>query len=207
MNILLFGTTGRTGRHLLQLAGESAHHFTVFVRSPHRLPSPLPANVRVFQGDASDRVHIERAMSGIDGVISCLSTDKQNLLSTFTPHLVESMNKKGIKRAVTIGTAGILQSRTEPELFRFQSTESKRKSTTAARDHLAAYEALRDSDLHWTIVCPTYLPDGEASGRIRAQADVLPENPSRITTGDTAEFAFREFFREEYTGHRVGLTE
>ncbi|PYZ98889.1 hypothetical protein CR205_10050 [Alteribacter lacisalsi] len=207
MNILLFGATGRTGSHLLRLAGETPHTYTVFVRSTHKLPSPLPANVRIVQGDARSIQDVRSAVSGKDGVISCLSTDKQNLLQAFTPILKEAMTEFGITRVVTIGTAGILQSRAEPHLFRFESSESRRKTTTAAEDHLAAFKILRASKLDWTIVCPTYLPEGTASGRIRAEAEVLPEGGSRITTGDTAAFVFREFFNSAFLYKRVGIAE
>src|SRR5699024_11520053 len=82
--------------------------------------------------------------------------------------------------------AGILNSRNEPDLYRFQSSESKRKTTTAAKDHLAAYELLEKSNLDWTVVCPTYLPDDEIIGEYRTEIDYLPKNAKKISVGDTA---------------------
>lgn len=48
------------------------------------------------------------------------------------PLIIEAMENGGIKRIITIGTAGILQSRTTPNSLRYQSSESKQKSTRAA---------------------------------------------------------------------------
>ncbi|WP_026689023.1 NAD(P)-dependent oxidoreductase [Alteribacter aurantiacus] len=207
MNILLLGATGRVGSHLLKIAENDTHTYTLFVRSPEKLPSPLPPNMGVFKGDATDRRDLQQALKGQDGIISCLSTDKNNVLSIFTPLLVEEAGKKQIQRVVTVGTAGILQSRAEPDTYRFLSSESKRKTTTAAQDHLEAYQSLAKSDLDWTIVCPTFLPDGEKTGQIRFEEDVLPENGKRVTSGDTAAFTYDVFFKNLFIQKRVGLSE
>jgi len=60
---------------------------------------------------------------------------------------------------------GILNSRTESGKLRYQSNESKRKITRAAKEHHKVYELLESADLDWTTVCPTYLPDGEHTGK------------------------------------------
>ncbi|WP_343751318.1 hypothetical protein [Lentibacillus halophilus] len=38
-------------------------------------------------------------------------------------------------------------------MYRFKANESKRKSTTAAEDHLAAFQRLDQSDLTGAIEC------------------------------------------------------
>ncbi|MFP3489601.1 NAD(P)H-binding protein, partial [Staphylococcus sp. SIMBA_130] len=90
--------------------------------------------------------------------------DKTTTLSESTPILLNVMKKQGIKRIITVGTAGILNSRTDPGVYRFESSESKRKTTRAAKEHLAVYELLNKSQVEWTIICPTYLPEGDARG-------------------------------------------
>lgn len=103
-------------------------------------------------------------------------------------------------------TAGILQARTDLNLYRFQSTESKRKTTTAAEDHLAAYKVLSNSNnLCWTVVCPTHLIDGEATEVYRTEKDILPEGGSKITVGDTAHFAWDLCKKNIYENSRVGI--
>ena len=70
--------------------------------------------------------------------------------------IIKAMENEGIQRIITIGTAGILQSRTTPTVIRYQSSESKRKLTRAAEEHHKVYDMLKQSTLDWTIVCPTY---------------------------------------------------
>ena len=90
------------------------------------------------------------------------------------------MKHYGVHRILTIGTAGILQSRTEPEKYRFQSNESKRKTTRAAEDHLKGYLHLKESDLNWTVICPTYLPDGEVTGTYRVEKIFCQQMPLKF---------------------------
>ncbi|GAA0608690.1 hypothetical protein GCM10009001_27550 [Virgibacillus siamensis] len=90
-------------------------------------------------------------------------------------------------------------------MYRFQTNESKRKSTAAAEDHLAAFQQLEKTDLTWTIACPTYLPDGEETGKYRTGKNVLPENGIKISVRDTAAFAYKEFTEQTCVHNRVGL--
>ena len=53
-------------------------------------------------------------------------------------HIIDGMKRHHVQRLITIGTAGILQSRLMPDQYRFESAESKRKSTRAAKEHRKA---------------------------------------------------------------------
>lgn len=204
MKILLLGATGRVGSHIARLALQDNHHVTALVRSPEKLQIKHE-NLNVIQGNVLNKEDLEKAMRGQDLVLSALNTDGANTLSESMPLIIEAMEKEGIKRIITIGTAGILQSRVESSVLRYQSSESKRKSTRAAEDHHKAYDLLKESALDWTIVCPTYLPDGERIGTYRAERDFLPEGGVKISVPDTAEFAYRQIESTEYIKARVGL--
>ena len=94
---------------------------------------------------------------------------------------------------------------TTPDLLRYQSSESKRKLTRAAEDHHKAYELLKQSSLQWTIVCPTYLPDGDRLGDYRVERDFLPVDGVKIHVSDTAEFTYRQINSNEFINSRVGI--
>lgn len=144
-------------------------------------------------------------MHGNDVIISALNTDGGTTLSESMPFVIETMEKEDIKRIITIGTAGILQSRISPKLLRYQTSESKQKSTRAAEEHNKVYDMLQSSNLDWTIVCPTYLPDGERMGKYRIERNFLPEVGSKISVPDTAEFAFSQIQSSDYIKMRVGI--
>lgn len=103
------------------------------------------------------------------------------------------------------GTSGILQSRINPEIYRFQSSESKRRLTFAAEEHAKVFELLDVTNLEWTIVCPTYLPDGDATGQWRTERNFLPEGGLEISMGDTALFAYQDVLDPCFLTSRVGI--
>jgi hypothetical protein len=65
--------------------------------------------------------------------------------------------------------------------MRYQLRESKRKSVRAAKEHHKVYNMLKQSPLEWTIICPTYLPNGESIGKYRVDYDFLPEGGTEIS--------------------------
>ena len=207
MKIALFGGTGRTGFHFAIMADAAGHDLKMLVRSPEKTDG-LPASAEQIYGDALDQAKMRQTLQGADVVVSALGTDKQNLLSSVTPLLLKEMNDLGITRLITVGTAGILRSRTEPHLYRFESAESKRRSTTAAKDHKAAYEYIKETSYCWTVVCPTFLPEGRSTASWRFETDYLPENGTRISTGNTADFLLHVLENHsQFCQKRIGVCE
>ncbi|MES1038602.1 MULTISPECIES: NAD(P)-dependent oxidoreductase [Peribacillus] len=204
MNILILGATGRVGGQLVTNSLHDKHHVTVLVRTPEKM-GISNAHLTIIQGNVLNKTDIVRAMHGVDVVISALNTDGTTTLSASMPLIIEAMENEGIQRIITIGTAGILQSRTAPNTLRYQSSESKRRSTRAAKEHHKVYDMLKQSTLQWTIVCPTYLPDGESVGTYRVEGDFLPEDGLEISVPDTAEFAFSQIKSSDYLKSRVGI--
>ncbi|MEH7381010.1 SDR family oxidoreductase [Bacillus sp. JJ1533] len=204
MNILILGATGRVGSHIVSLALNDRQDVTVLVRYPEKIQIDNE-NLTIIQGNVLNKDDIVRAMHGIDVVISALNTDGTTTLSESMPLIIEAMENEGIQRIITIGTAGILQSRTNPNLLRYQSSESKRKSTRAAEEHHKVYNLLKQSTLEWTIVCPTYLPDGERVGKYRIDRNFLPEGGVEISVPDTAFFTFTQIKTNDYLKSRVGI--
>ena len=72
MRVIVFGATGRTGRHVLRLALDRGHEVTAFGRSADRL-DPEPG-VSAFKGDVLDPGAVAAAVEGHDGVIVCLGS-------------------------------------------------------------------------------------------------------------------------------------
>lgn len=204
MNILVFGATGRVGSQIVTYALHDGHHVTVLVRTPEKIQINNE-HLTIVQGNVLNKDDIVRAMHGTDVVISALNTDGTKTLSESMPLIIEAMENEGIKRIITVGTAGILQSRIAPNSLRYQSSESKQKSTRAAKEHHKVYDMLKQSNLKWTIVCPTYLPNGERIGKYRINQDFLPEGGAEISVQDTAEFTFKQIKASDHIKSRVGI--
>lgn len=203
MNITIFGATGRVGNEFLQRALEDGHQVTALARTSSKLTPH--ENLRVLEGDIRNLDLINEAIQGADAVFSAIGTDKTTTLTEAIPLIIDAMQSEQVTRIITIGTAGILQSRTNPALYRFQSSESKRRLTFAAEEHAKVFEQLAKTNLKWTVVCPTYLPDGNATGEWRTERNFLPEGGVEISVGDTALFAYQELLEPKFIRSRVGL--
>lgn len=205
MKILLLGATGRVGSFLVNLLLDANIELVLLVRDESKITIQHDL-LTVLSGNTLNVQDLQKATENVNGVISALNTDGVNTLSRTMELLIPLLEKKNINRIVTIGTAGILQSRLVPSTLRYLSPESKRKSTTAAIDHERAYQFLKASQLNWTVVCPTYLPDGPIRKKYRLVENFLPLDGKSISTGDTAYFAFKEFFECKYNRTRVGIS-
>ena len=202
MKLAIFGATGRVGGEILKRALADGHYVKALVRSEKLEAHP---NLEVILGNIRNAIDVEKTIAGVDAVFSAIGTDRSTTLSDAAPLIVKAMEDHQVKRVITIGTAGILDSRLSPGLLRYEGGDSKRKMTFAAEEHETVYRLFEKTDLHWTIVCPTYLPDGEARGNYRAEKDLLPEEGKEITVGDTAEFAYHQLKSQEFIRSRVGL--
>lgn len=202
MNITIFGATGRVGSLVMQRALDEGHSVTAFVRDASRLKQQPTKQVI---GDVRVKEDVFQAIEGADLVVSALGTDKTTTLTEAIPSMIEAMKQFGVKRIVTVGTAGILQSRTDPSKVRYEAGDSNRKLTFAAEEHHRVYNQLKATNLDWTIVCPTYLPDGEATGKYRVEKDYLPVDGKMISVGDTAQFVYDELMNQKFNQSRVGI--
>lgn len=202
MNITIFGATGRVGSLVMQRALDEGHAVTAFVRDASRLKQQPTKQVI---GDVRVKEDVFQAIEGADLVVSALGTDKTTTLTEAIPSMIEAMKRFGVKRIVTVGTAGILQSRTDSSKVRYEAGDSNRKLTFAAEEHHRVYNQLKATNLDWTIVCPTYLPDGEATGKYRVEKDYLPVDGKMISVGDTAQFVYDELMNQKFNQSRVGI--
>ncbi len=204
MKLLILGASGRVGSEITRRALKDGYQVTAFVRNPDKL-SIESGSLTLFKGDVLNQSDLDEVMPGHDAVISALSTDGGETLSLAMPNIIRSMRHEGISRIISVGTAGILTSRQDETKYRFQTDESKRRLTRAAEEHRKSFELLKNSELDWTVVCPTYLPDGEPEGRYRVEANYLPMHGEQISVCDAADFVYRQLSDESYHFKRVGI--
>ena len=71
MNVLVFGSTGGTGRALVRQALAQGHAVTAFARDPEKVKT-THENLRVVRGDILDYKSVEAAVKNQDAVVSAL---------------------------------------------------------------------------------------------------------------------------------------
>ncbi|WP_407310083.1 NAD(P)-dependent oxidoreductase [Desulfosporosinus sp. SB140] len=203
INIVILGATGRVGGHVLKNVLQGEHNVTALVRQPLKI---IPdQRLTLINGNVLNKEDIAKALSGIQVVISALSTDGTTTLSDSMHLILEEMKKQMIKRIITVGTSGILQSQIDPGLLRYQSKESKRKSTGAAEEHHKVFRLLSESNVQWTIICPPKLTNGIFTGCYRIKRDILPQDGKAISISDVADAVCKQILCTDHLKTRIGI--
>ncbi|WP_211355054.1 NAD(P)-dependent oxidoreductase [Blastococcus colisei] len=109
MNVTVFGATGAIGQQVVEQLCTRGHAVTAYVRNPAKVPAGWGHDVTVVVGEITDAAAIDRAVAGADAVVSALgpSMDRKATgvpLVKGTRHIVESMQRHGVRRYVGNGT-------------------------------------------------------------------------------------------------------
>lgn len=168
--IAVFGATGETGKLLVEQALASGDEVVAYVRSPSKLAT-VNEHLSIVQGELSDAATIERVVSGVDAVISILGPrggSKNKPLTQGIQNIIEDMKKQGIRRLIITSTLSAKDPNDKPE-FRARLSVNFVKLTMndAYQVIVSVAEAVRASDLDWTIVRLTMLNNNAKTGNVR----------------------------------------
>lgn len=164
MKLLIFGSTGGTGRQLVEQALEQGHTVTAFARSPAKLDIHHP-NLKVVQGDVTDFASVEKAVQGQEAVVSAIGAgEKRTTLRTDgTRQIIRAMEKVGIRRFISLSTLGIGDSQDLlPLHYKYFLVPLLLRHAFA--DHERQENYIKQSRLDWIIVRPAALTNGTHTG-------------------------------------------
>ncbi|MEY4607898.1 MAG: hypothetical protein RL625_115 [Gemmatimonadota bacterium] len=205
MHIALFGSTGRVGGRLLEYSLVEGHTVRALVRDPAKL---VPrAGLEIIQGDVLDPDAVARVVAGADLVLSGLGGagvhEPGEAQSQGMRNIVAAMRTHGVRRVLNVAGGGILDS-VHGGLRHDQPTFPAIFKQVSAR-HKAAWHAMRDGEVDWTMVCTGDIVPGERTGVYRWSDDLLPEGANRISVEDVAHFIVEEMTANRHLRKRVGL--
>lgn len=206
--LFLIGATGRLGGHVLQEALDRDWRVTAYVRDPARLTLSHP-RLAVAVGDVMDAGALAAAMQGADAVVSALGTrrgqEPYETLSRGMEAVIAAMGATGLRRLVAVASAGILQA--DATTLRRDMPGYPAAFVRGSAAHLAAWRALAQSDLDWTIVAPPELVPGERSQPLNLQVDYLPPGPKRVSMAALAKLMLDLIETGDHMGDRLGMND
>jgi putative NADH-flavin reductase len=202
MKITIFGSTGQVGQHLVRRALERDWTVVAFARSPSKLGN-LRGRVTVVKGTVQDADAVDRAVQGAGAVLSAVGhTDSSagNVLTVTADHLMESMQRHGVDRLVTLVGAGV---EADGDPSSFGRTVMRTVMGWVAREMLddaqRHADVVRASDLDWVVVRPPRLTNEPATGQWRA--GYLKLGPmATLTREDLAEFMLQQVETDDWVG-------
>ena len=202
MKVIVFGSTGKTGQHVLRSALEQGHDVTAFTRSPSKI-DPDTA-VHVAQGDVGDAGSVAEAIAGHQAAIVVLGSNglrDTTTLTSGTRAVVDGMTVHDVQRLVVLSAAGVGDSWGQIPLLSRVMFKTLLRNIHA--DHTAQEAVVRASSLDWTVVRPGLLNDEPASGRVTATNE---GKIARISRADLAEFLVEEASARAYSKQAISVT-
>ena len=116
MKLIIFGATGTIGRHLVDQALSQSHQVTAFARKPFALERDHPDLAR-YAGDVLDQAAVTDAVAGHDAVLIALGSGRKGTVrSVGTKHVVDAMERRGVRRLVCQTTLGAGERHGAPSL-------------------------------------------------------------------------------------------
>jgi len=196
MNVAVFGSTGSTGRLVVESALSAGHVVTAFARDPKRMPLTHP-NLRIVKGDAMDPASVASAVQGTDAIICTLGMiprAKQDRGRRQRGVPVCSVGTRNILAAMPRGRGRLIveSSVSVGESYRTGSFGAGFMVKLALKEVMADKEkqeaAVRESDCDWTIVRPATLTFRSARGNLKAGTDLRWNIASTATRADVADY-------------------
>jgi putative NADH-flavin reductase len=208
MKILVFGSTGGTGREFLKQSLTQGHQVTAFVRDPARLGDIEHANLQWIPGDVLDPEAVKSAVPGHDVVLVAIGAGakRSTLREQGTRNVIEAMEGAGVKRLVCLSSLGVGESRANLDLFtRYIVVGIFLRHAFA--DHERQETLVKQSSLDWTIVHPPHLLDGPRTGTYRHGFATTDKSiKGKISRADVADFMLSQLADDTYFHQSPGVS-
>jgi len=164
--IAVFGATGKVGTHFIEQALRAGYEVRAFVRNRVKLSQTVAEKVEIFEGDALNSADVERAVVGVDVVVSCLGgTGKRPIMYTAYNNIMTAAAKQPqLPRCIMISSVGLGGT---SWLIKLMLTMIAGKAAIA--DFEQADKRVREETVvPYVLVRPYALTDKPGSGRYHA---------------------------------------
>ena len=204
MKVLIFGSTGRTGRCLVGQALEQGHEVTAFARDPRKVRR-RDERLRVVRGDVLDRASVDSWVQGQQVVLSALGVRPWEPTTVFSEgirNILRAMEAHGVPRILCVSVAGVLKEDAGSLLGNTLLRLSRLALKGVYEGHRRQLDEIRRSPLEWVVVRPVLLTNGPRTGKYRVVSEGIPRRGYWISRADLADFLLRQLTRDEYV-HRL----
>jgi len=208
MKLLIFGSTGGTGRQLVEQALAQGHVVTAFARNPAKLDLKH-ANLQVVQGDVMNFASVEEAMEGQEAVLCTLgspASNKNTVRADGTRNIIRAMEKVGVRRFICQTSLGYGDSRAVLP-FHMKYLIVPLMLRHAYADHEVQENYIKQSQLDWIIVRPGTLTNGHHTGVYRHGFAATDKTIKlKISRADVADFMLKQLMDDTYLHQTPGVS-
>jgi putative NADH-flavin reductase len=208
MKVLVFGSTGGTGRELVSQALEQGHDVTAYARTTAKIADLEHPNLRVAHGDVLDQDAVEAAVFGQEAVFCAIGAgaERTTIRSDGTRVIIDAMEKAGVRRLICLSSMGVGDSRDLLPFFTKYIVVGIFLRHAFA-DHERQEVIVNQSSLDWIIVRPPHLTDGPRTGIYRHGFATTDRNiQGRIARADVADFMLKQADDDTYVRQTPALS-
>ncbi|KAJ3141950.1 hypothetical protein HK100_005048 [Physocladia obscura] len=172
---LVFGATGGTGKHFVEICLARGHQVRALARIPEKL-SPRE-NLQITQGSISETEKFEDLVKGVDYIVCFLGDGKAQQVAkintTFCKQLIPVMRKHNVKRFLY--QAGALTSHYETPLPAYLWVVRHTLASSMNGQHLdnegVIHYLYKDCpDIEWIVHRAAILSSGPSKGTLKRSA-------------------------------------
>lgn len=199
--IALFGASGRTGQHFLELALENNFEVKALARNPEKIKQVSP-KLEVYSGDVLNIDDVRKVVENTDIVVSLFGHVKGSpewLQTDGTKNIVQAMKEKNVERIISLsGGALPFPEKDEPKFIdKLIRTIMELFVPKILNDALNHHEVLKRSGLSWSIVRGPRLTNGKKTGNYRV-GWVGVNSSTKISRADLAQFILAQVEDEKF---------
>lgn len=207
VKLIIFGSTGSVGCHIVSQALAQGHDVSAFARTPSALDITHP-NLSLIAGDVFDPLAVSDAVKGHDGVLVTLGSPRLtgNLRSQGTKNIIEAMKAYGVKRLICQTTLGVGESHNNLNFF-WKYLMFGLLLRNVLSDHEVQERIVRCSNLDWIIVRPAAFINGPVTGIYQQGFGSKKKNITlKISRADVANFMLEQLHSNKYLHWTPGLS-
>ena len=208
MKLLIFGSTGGTGREVVKQALDQGHSVTAYARDPAKIEDIQHSSLKVVRGNVLDPVAVKEAVAGHEAVFVTIGAGptRTTLREDGTRNIVDAMQGAGVKRLICQSSLGVGDSRANLPFFTKHIIVGIFLRHAFA-DHERQEVVVRQSTLNWTIVRPPHLKDGPRTEVYRYGFSTTDKQIKNwISRADVAHFMLKQLFDDTYLQKDPGVS-
>lgn len=193
MNLLILGSTGGTGQHLVRQALDQDHTVTALARTPDKLIIKHE-RLSVIEGDVLDEELLNKLVPNKDAILSALGVNKtwksDGLITNAVTLIVKLMSIHDVKRLILVSAFGAGDSINQANPI--QKFLARVLLRSRYEDKTRSEEILKTTTLDWTVVYPVMLINSPRTGRYSVGEKMEMKGMTTISRADVADFVLRE---------------
>lgn len=205
MRVLVVGASSGIGLETTRQALEAGLDVRAFSRSAGDMALSHP-KLEKFSGDALSGADTDRALDGIEAVVSALGIPFDarmifgpvTLFSDSARLLVPAMKRKGVRRLIAVTGFGAGESSCAISCIQrlpFQAVFGRAYDDKSRQERM-----IRSSGLDWTIARPGVLTNGPKTERYKILTEPDHWRNGVISRADVASFLIRALTQSDYIG-------